>query len=30
LARLLEGTDWPGLPRKTEVVAPLTAEEQQR
>ena len=30
VARLLEGMDWPGKPRKAEVVAPLTAEEQQR
>jgi mono/diheme cytochrome c family protein len=30
VARVLEGMDWPGKPRKAEVVAPLTAEEQQR
>ena len=30
VARVLEGMDWPGKPRKTEMVAPLTAEEQQR
>jgi mono/diheme cytochrome c family protein len=30
VARLLEGMDWPGKPRKPVTVAPLTAEEQQR
>ena len=30
LARLLDGMDWPGKPRKVETAAPLTAEEQQR
>ena len=30
IARVLEGMDWPGKPRKVEAVAPLTADEQQR
>ncbi len=30
VARVLEGMDWPGKPRKAETVAPLTAAEQQR
>jgi mono/diheme cytochrome c family protein/glucose/arabinose dehydrogenase len=30
VARLLDGMDWPGKPRKAETVVPLTAEEQQR
>jgi glucose/arabinose dehydrogenase/mono/diheme cytochrome c family protein len=30
VARLLDGMDWPGKPRKAEVVVPLTADEQQR
>jgi mono/diheme cytochrome c family protein/glucose/arabinose dehydrogenase len=30
IARLLDGMDWPGKPRKAVAVAPLTAEEQQR
>ena len=30
IARVLDGMDWPGKPRKAEVVAPLTTEEQQR
>jgi mono/diheme cytochrome c family protein len=30
IARLLDGMDWPGKPRKVETVAPLTADEQQR
>ncbi len=30
VARLLDGMDWPGKPRKAEVVAPLTVEEQTR
>ena len=30
VARLLDGMDWPGKPKKVETAAPLTAEEQQR
>ena len=30
VARLLDGMDWPGKPRKAEAVAPLSAAEQQR
>jgi mono/diheme cytochrome c family protein len=30
VARLLEGMDWPGKPKKVEAAAPLTAAEQQR
>jgi mono/diheme cytochrome c family protein len=30
VARLLDGMDWPGKPRKAVTVAPLNAEEQQR
>ncbi len=30
IARVLDGMDWPGKPRKVETVAPLTAEEQLR
>ena len=30
VARVLEGMDWPGKPKKADTAAPLTAEEQQR
>jgi mono/diheme cytochrome c family protein/glucose/arabinose dehydrogenase len=30
VARVLDGMDWPGKPRRAAAVAPLTAEEQQR
>jgi mono/diheme cytochrome c family protein len=30
IARLLDGMDWPGKPRRAATVAPLTADEQQR
>ena len=30
VARLLDGMDWPGKPRKAETAAPLSAAEQQR
>jgi mono/diheme cytochrome c family protein len=30
VARVLDGMDWPGKPRKAPTVAPLTAAEQQR
>ncbi len=30
IARVLDGMDWPGKPRKVERVAPLTPDEQQR